>query len=292
MNFIPRYTSFLKKFLDVKKPLRVVFDFSNGPTALIVPKLLAGSKNIVPIYVDRLQSGNFPAHGPNPIVRVAKLHLSREILQHRADLGVIFDEDGDRAFFMDGRGHSLEPQMIAHLFFVDRQAPFVADEIVYTLLRKEGLINKETHICRVGSIFIKRLMKAQGASVGVEYSGHCYFKEFFYVDSGIMAAIQGINAVSRLPYSLADYYDFFPKSEFHLWSLPAKHPREKLERMAKKCSAEGWGVNRLDGVLCDGGNAWVHARASNTEPLVRIFLSGHDKKELKKLARWVKRVVK
>lgn len=292
MNFIPRYVSFLKKFLSAEKPLRVVFDFSNGPTGLIVPKLLLGSKDITPFYVDRLQSGNFPGHGPNPMVQAAKLHLAREILRHRADMGVIFDADGDRVFFADGRGRALEPQMIAYLFFRERIGPFVADEIVYTLLRKEGLLNKETHVSKVGSLYIKRLMKAQGASVGVEYSGHCYFKEFFYVDSGIMGAIQGINAVSRLPYSLADYYGFFPKSRFHLLNIPVKNPRGKLEQVAKKCSAKGWGVNRLDGVLCDGGNAWVHARASNTEPLLRAFLAAHGKKELKELTRWTKRVVR
>lgn len=292
MNFVPRYVSFLKKFLDAEKPLRVVFDFSNGPTALIVPRLLLGSKNITPFYVDRLQSGNFPAHGPNPMVEAAKLHLAREILRHHADVGVIFDADGDRVFFADGCGRALAPQMIAHLFFMEREGPFVADEIVYTLLRKEGLLNKETHVSKVGSLYIKRLMKALNASVAVEYSGHCYFKEFFYVDSGIMAAIQGINAISRLPYSLADYYDFFPKSEFRLWNLPVQNPLQKLEQVAKKCSAEGWGVNRLDGVLCDSGNAWMHARASNTEPLLRAFLSAHSKKELKELTRWAKRIVK
>lgn len=288
MNYTPRYASFLKKYLDVTHPLKVVFDFSNGPTARILPLVLRGTRDVSPVYLDRLQSGNFPGHGPNPMVKKAQIHLSQSAVRNKADLGVIFDADGDRAFFADVQGRILEPQMIAYLLFLFRKPPYVLDEITYTLLRKAGLLFGETHLCRVGSIFIKRMMRASEATTGAEYSGHFYFKEFFYVDSGIMTAIQVMNAVSRLPYSLADFYDFFPKSYSTLRAFETHAPHVHIEDVIKRCRTNGWGINRLDGALCDGGETWIHARSSNTEPVVRVFGSGTSPEKVNTMMKFLK----
>lgn len=288
MNYISRYAGFLKRYLNLTHPLRVVFDFSNGPAAKILPVVLRGYRNITPVYMDRRLSGNFPAHGPNPMVKKAGRHLARHVVQSGADMGVIFDADGDRAFIADARGRILEPQMVAYLLFLFRKPPYVLDEITYTLLRKAGLLSGEAHLCRVGSIFIKRMMKAARATTGVEYSGHFYFNEFFYVDSGLMTAIQVMNAASRLPYSLADYYDFFPKTFSTLRALPTRDPHKHIEDVIKVCRTDGWGINRLDGALCDGGETWMHARASNTEPLLRVFASGASPEKVKTMLRALK----
>ncbi len=280
MNYIPRYAEFLKSHVDATRHMRVVFDFSNGPTAVILPSVLRGIRQITPVYLDRQQSGNFPGHGPNPMVKKAQVHLSQSVLKNKADMGVIFDADGDRAFFADSHGRILDSHMIAYLLFLFRKPPYVLDEITYTLLRKAGLLFGQAHLCRVGSIFIKKMMKASGATTGAEYSGHFYFKEFFYVDSGIMTAIQVMNAVSRLPYTLADFYDFFPKSYSTLHAVETSKPNLHIEDVVKRCRAGGWGINRLDGALCDGGETWIHARASNTEPLVRVFGSGTSREKV------------
>lgn len=280
MNYIPRYAAFLKKHLNVTRHLKAVFDFSNGPVARILPSVLKGNRNITPVYLDRSVSGNFPAHGPNPMVKIAQAHLSKSVVKNKADFGVIFDADGDRAFVADAHGRILEPQMVAYLLFLFRKPPYVLDEITYTLLRKAGLLSDNTHMCRVGSIFIKRMMKAWNATTGAEYSGHFYFKEFFYVDSGIMTAIQVMNAISHLPYSLVDFYDFFPKAFSTLCAVSTRDPHTQIENVIKRCRASGWGINRLDGALCDGGETWIHVRASNTEPLVRIFGSGSSREKV------------
>ncbi len=294
MNFKETYIHFLRGFLDLQRPLKVVFDFSNGPTASVVPRLVRGYRLMNPAYLDRRLSGNFPGHGPNPMAGRGIMHLHREVLRRGADLGVIFDADGDRAFFVDGRGRWVPPHVVAHLLFHHHRPPYVADQIVATTLGKaDPFTGQHLHRSRVGSYFVKQLMRRIGASVGVEYSGHHYFKDFFYVDAGIFSAIKVMGAVSRLPYALADYVDLLPKQIYaQLINIRTTEPKHVVERITRQFRPRARSASQIDGVTIDFGAWWLTARPSNTEPLVRVFIGAYERGELKRATVAVRRTIR
>jgi phosphomannomutase len=266
------YAEFLRSFLSPATPIRVVFDFSNGPTELIVPRIVEGNRLITPLFVDRTLSGNFPGHGPNPLVGGALIHLHREVLLHHADLGVIFDADGDRAFFVDHRGRSVPAFVIAALLARHERPPFVFDTRTLLPLERTGLAPAGATLAPVGSFFIRAAMRRTGAGFAAEYSGHCYFKDFFSADSGILTALKVVNAVTRLPYPLADFCDLLPHhiavSELNVRS---EAPAETIARLSAHYRPHAKKYRKFDGITLDFGDWFMNARPSNTESLVRIF---------------------
>lgn len=272
-SYITPYAGFLRGFLALTRPLRVVFDFSNGPTALVVPQVIRDEKRIAPLFIDRTLSGNFPGHGPNPLASGATIHLHREVLAHHADLGVIFDADGDRAFFIDHRGRSIPAFVIAALLARNESGPYVFDTRTFLPLEKVGLdTTAKAVLSPVGSFFIRAAMRRTSAGFGAEYSGHYYFKDFFSADSGILAAIKVMNAMTRLPYSLADFYDLLPK---HIavdeMNVRSETPARTIAQLTAHFRPSAKRVRKFDGITLDCGDWFLNARASNTEPLVRIF---------------------
>ncbi len=273
-EYLRIYADFLRGALDPLRPQRVVFDFSNGPTALVVPLVVRGVQGITPTFIDGELSGNFPAHGPNPLVLPAVLHLHREVLAHHADLGVIFDADGDRAFFVDHRGRWIPPYAIAHLLSLHEEPPYLFEPRTYFSLEKAGLLDRErSEIVPVGTYFIKRRMRETGAGFAGEYSGHYFFKEFFSADSGILAAVKVINAVTRLPYTLADFYDLFPRRVVgQELNIESGEPNAVVAALTRHFRHEAKYVHHLDKVTLDFGAWFLNIRPSNTEPLIRLFI--------------------
>jgi len=210
MNHITIYANFLKRFLNPKRKLKVVFDCSNGTTGMILKRLKI--KDLRFKIINDEPDGNFPGHGPNPWAKGAMSQLQKEILRRKADLGIIFDADGDRVFFVDNLGHVVEPDVIARLLIWQlRPKKVVFDIRTSWLVKKLRIENLKLKISKVGHYFIKKLIRKTGADLGVEKSGHYYFKKFFNCDAGILTAIEIINAVSKLPYSLAYFSDLLPQ---------------------------------------------------------------------------------
>jgi phosphomannomutase len=230
MDYTKIYSDFLKKRLNPQKKIKAVFDCSNGAAGPIVKKLkitarpqkdkakYGTQRNLNLNIINEIPDGNFPGHGPDPWARGAMDQLKKEVLRQKADLGAIFDADGDRVFFIDNLGRSVEPDIVARLLIwhlKPRRA--VCDIRTGWLVKKNGVENLKLRISRVGHFYIKKLMRGINADLGVEKSGHYYFalrnhnKEKVYYDSGILAAIEIINAVSCLPYSLADFSNLLPQ---------------------------------------------------------------------------------
>jgi len=227
MNHITIYANFLKRFLNPKRKLKVVFDCSNGTTGMILKRLKI--KDLRFKIINDEPDGNFPAHGPNPWAEDAMNQLKKEVLRRKADLGIIFDADGDRVFFVDNLGHVVEPDVIARLLIWQLQPKKVVFDIRASwLVKKIQDLRFKIYESRVGHFYIKKLMRKTGADLGVEKSGHYYFalrlvRQSFsigesldkgglsYFDAGILTAIEIINAVSKLPYSLAYFSDLLPQ---------------------------------------------------------------------------------
>lgn len=294
-TYAEEYASFLRSFLAVGRPLRAVFDFSNGPAGAVVPSVVARDPRLTSMFVDRTLSGNFPGHGPNPLSGAGLLHLHQEVVAKRANLGIIFDGDGDRAFVADERGRWVPPHVIAHLLARSADSPHVFDVRTALALRYAGLLDTATTVLSpVGTVFIKERMRAKRAGFGAEYSGHYYFSEFLSVDSGIMAAVKVLNAVSTLPYSLAEFADLVPRDvRFEERNVPA-HPRSggPARAVAALAAALKPGARRItpmkrltgvpDGIVMEADEWFATVRPSNTEPLVRICIGSTDVKILKR----------
>lgn len=294
MNYIKLYTNFLEKFLKPlrqaqgRPPLKVVFDCSNGTTGKILgelfrdPSLRSGQPSV--FLINKKPDGRFPAHGPNPMLEGAMNDLSKAVLKNKADLGVIFDADGDRVFFVDDRGKEVINDVPIILLAKNFSGPIVltinVGILARDLLEKSG---KKILDSRVGHYFIKQVVRKKKINFAAERSGHYYFKKFFYADSGIFAAIQFINSVSGLKEKLSDWIDELPQY-YRSGEINFEiHDKESaMKRVEKYYSESAPKVSRLDGLTMESKEWWFNLRPSNTENLIRLNFEARDRKVFEK----------
>ncbi len=291
------------------RPLKVVFDCSNGTSGPIVRGLTTNNQRLTTFIINQIPDGNFPAHSPNPLEKNAAKQLQKAVLKNRADLGVVFDEDGDRAVFVDDKGRIADPDAVASLLIWSlKPKKVVVNETTSLLIRKEKpgmgykLIKSEN-----GSYFIKKAIKKHNADFGCERSGHYYFKKFFNADSGILSAIEVINAVSNLPYKFSEFLDLSPKYyRSEDININFQFPRQRrgspqaaisnFQRLLKiiegKYKKTAVNISHIDGLRMDFKNGiasrsfdkgwWFNFQLSNTEQIARLNIEAENKETLVK----------
>lgn len=285
MNYIRTYADFLKKNLKIGKPLSVVFDCSNGTVGIVLQKLFRELRSSKFIILNSNPDGNFPAHGPNPMAEGAMDDLSEAVLKNKADLGVIFDADGDRVFFVDNKGRLILPEAAIFLLARNFKGPVVLTVNVGIVARELLAKNRRKIVdSRVGHYFVKKLIREKEIDFASEISGHYYFKKFFYADSGIFAAIQFMNAVSKLPVSLSSWIDSMPKY-FRSGELnfEVKDKKEAIEKAKSYYRNRAKKVSDLDGLTMQGDGWWFNLRPSNTEDLLRLNLEAQHERIYNKM---------
>jgi phosphomannomutase len=295
MDYIKIYTDFLKKFINSKKKLTVVFDFSNGMAGIIGPKVFNRNKSIKAFYLNEKPNSDFPAHGPNPIAPGALDQLSAEVTSHKADLGIAFDADGDRAVFMDEKGRVLPAHVSTMFLFNELKPPFVVDELIYNSIEHiEHEPEFKAHPSRIGSFFVKQKMQEIGANFAAEYSGHYYFKDFFNADSGLFAAIVFMNALSKSKESLSNFYDTLPKHVIAAENLEIDGESwiEIEEEIINLFLKSGALIEQREGITLDFGTKWLNIRKSNTEPLIRLVSGSGNEEESSALIEQAKAFIK
>lgn len=279
MDYISKYADFIKKHADLKRPLKIVCDASNGTTGIVLERL-ADIPNLELTLINAAPDPEFPAHGPNPLVAGATDLLSQKVLESGADLGVAFDADGDRAFFVDDEGRLVPSFIIAAIWFSRSTPPFVADELVYLSLTTSG-ISKESDIIptRVGSIFIKENLGKNNAALGAEFSGHFYFKDFFGLDSGIFSMIYTANILSQQNETLAQLHKGLSRQVLISSNIALKETTwEGIREMLKRETVPiAKGLFEREGLTIITENGWINVRASHTEPLIRISVGATAK---------------
>lgn len=273
-----KYIDFLKEWVRVDKPLTVVFDASNGPAGLIIKDLFDGSKVKVILINDEVDP-DFKAHGPNPLLDGASDDCKRVILENNADLGIMFDADGDRAFFLDNKGEMIHACFVAGLLFKEFNGPYVMDELVYQSVRMLSIIpDNDLLPSRIGAYFIKETLRNNNASFGAEYSGHYYFKDFFNSDSGVFSAIIFLNTLSKMDIAISEWIGGF--GDHKIVTKEIKTEGKNMEVIYKniedKYKNESKFVDRRDGMTFVFDDFWLNVRSSNTEPIMRIIGGGSD----------------
>ena len=281
------YADHVLSFVDASamRPLSVVADTANGMGGLIVPAVFERLPvRLVHLYPEL--DGTFPNHPADPIDPENQRDLKREVLANGADVGLAFDGDADRVFFVDecaeGVGGSEVTALVAAAMLERHPgAPVVHNLIcswaVPEVIREHGGQPIRT---RVGHSFIKQVMAETGAVFGGEHSGHYYFRENFRADSGLIAAVVVLEQLSHaeVPLSevLAPFRRYRASGEIN---SRVEDQAAKIEEVAAAFASGR--ADRTDGLTVEFEDWWFNVRPSNTEPLLRLNVEARTEELLK-----------
>ncbi|MEL7238524.1 MAG: phosphomannomutase/phosphoglucomutase, partial [Planctomycetota bacterium] len=286
----PEYKKHVLQFLDLKKPVKVAVDASNGMAGIMVPKIFDGIDNLTIEKVLFDVTGEF-THEPNPLVEENLKWTKDLVAETKADCGACFDGDADRCMFVDEHGKTVGCDLLTSLIAQDFLA---SDEhqgatVVYDLrsthsvpedIEKAGGVPKRD---RVGHAFIKKTMKETDAVFGGELSGHFYFKGNFYADSGAIAFARVLSILSQTDKPLSeliqpiDRYAHSGEINFRV-----EDKEGTIRKLGEKYKAHD--IDYLDGVTIDASASegwWFNVRQSNTEPMLRLNLEAKTDAQMK-----------
>ena len=268
------------------KPFKIVVDAGNGMAGMTLPPVFEK----LPIEVTKLffeLDGSFPNHPASPIELENLVDLQKKIAEVKADFGVAFDGDADRMFLVDKFGHQVGGDMVTALVSDNLLDKYPGETILYNLIcskavpelieRKGGKAIKT----RVGHALIKPLMKKHNAIFGGEHSGHFYFRDFWFSDSGLIAFLVCLDLLSRsdmqLHDKIAEIDPYFRSGEIN---TKVDSVKDKIEQITEFCS-DGE-IDRMDGISVAYKDFWFNLRPSNTEPLLRLNAEAISKEILDK----------
>jgi len=279
------YADYLKKLVDLSgiRPLKVVVDAGNGMAGHTVPRVFAGLPiNLVPLYFEL--DGSFPNHEANPIDPANLADLQRAVTENQADIGLAFDGDADRCFVVDERGRIVSPSVLTALIAVRELAREPGAAVIHNLITSRAVPeiiveHGGTPIrTRVGHSFIKAKMAEAGAIFGGEHSGHFYFRDFWFADSGMLAALHVLAALGNqiLPLSslLAEYSRYTASGEVN--SEVSDQAAVTARVRETYAGRDGVTLDELDGLTVAGPGWWFNLRPSNTEPLLRLNVEAQN----------------
>jgi len=284
VDLLPGYADHLKKLVDISgiRPLTVVVDAGNGMAGYTVPKVFEGLPiTLIPMYFEL--DGTFPNHEANPIDPANLVDLQRAVVEHQADIGLAFDGDADRCFVVDERGEIVSPSVLTALIAVRELAHEPGASIIHNLITSRAV---SEIICahggipvrtRVGHSFIKAKMAETNAVFGGEHSGHFYFRDFWFADSGMLAALHTMAALGSQPPAepvkplsqlLIPYARYFASGEINSQVRDQAAATERVR--AEFAGRPGVSTDDLDGLTVSADTWWFNLRPSNTEPLLRL----------------------
>jgi phosphomannomutase len=280
-DLLPGYADHLRKLVDISgiRPLTVVVDAGNGMAGHTVPRVFEGLPiTLIPLYFEL--DGTFPHHEANPIDPENMRDLQRAVVEHHADIGLAFDGDADRCFVVDERGEIVSPSVLTALIATRELAREPGATIIHNLITSRAvpeIISEHGGnpvLTRVGHSYIKAKMAETGAVFGGEHSGHFYFRDFWFADSGMLAALHVLAALGGqaepLPLSrlLAEYSRYHASGEIN--SLVTDQAAATAQVRRAFGARPGVSLSELDGLTVAADSWWFNLRPSNTEPLLRL----------------------
>ena len=281
-DVLPDYVDRVMTFIDPAaiRPFNVVLDAGSGMAGLVAPHLF----DRLPCRTTRLcfeVDGTFPNHEANPLIEENRRDIVERVVAERADIGIAWDGDADRCFFIDGTGEFIAGDFITALLAEAALLKSPRERIVYdvrasyavkdTVARYHGtaLMN------RVGHAFIKRRMREENAVFGGEVTGHYYFRDFYYADNGFIPALLILELMSRKGQTLADLLaplraKYFISGEINTRVGDMAAVEARLADLADRYADAH--TYTLDGFSAEYPDWHFNVRPSNTEPLLRLNL--------------------
>jgi phosphomannomutase len=282
MDTLGPYIDHVMAFIDpaLIKPFHVVLDAGSGMGGLVAPKLF----DRLPCRTTRLCfaiDGRFPNHEANPLIEENRVDIVERVVAEKADIGIAWDGDADRCFFIDGSGEFISGDFITALLAEAFLLKHPAATIIYDLRASHAVkdvvasYGGTSLMNRVGHAFFKQRMRESNAIFGGEVTGHYYFRDNFYADNGFIPALLILELMSKKGQSLRDLLEPLRRRYFISGEINTKLPSmaavpEKLELIAAKY-ADGHQY-KLDGISIEYADWHVNVRPSNTEPLLRLNL--------------------
>jgi phosphomannomutase len=283
-EMMDRYVGHVMTFIDesVIKPFNVVLDAGSGVAGFIAPPMF----DRLPCKTTRLcfeVDGTFPNHEANPLIEENRRDITERVIAEGADIGIAWDGDADRCFFIDGSGEFIAGDFITALLAESFLMKHPGSTIIYDVRASyavKDIVAKYSGLAlmnRVGHAFIKRRMREEDAIFGGEVTGHYYFRDNFYADNGFIPALLILELMSQKGQSLRDLLKplrekYFISGEINTKLASIDLAAAKIDTLAREY-AHG-NVYRLDGVSVEFDDWHFNVRASNTEPLLRLNLEG------------------
>ena len=294
------YIEHALSFIDVAKvkPYKIAVDAGNGMAGMIVPRVFKRLPcELVPLYFEL--DGTFPNHPASPIEPENTEDLRRVVVDQRCDMGVAFDGDADRMFLISDKGALLGGDMVTALVagsLLKKQSDatilynLICSRSVPELIERDGGRAVRT---RVGHSFIKAQMRENNAIFGGEHSGHFYFRDNWYADSGLIAFLIVLELVSvsgkTVSELLAPIDTRFRSGEIN---SEVSDQQGKMAEIERHYAAEGAQIDHLDGITVGFPTWWFNVRPSNTEPLLRLNLEADTHEEMERRRDEVLRLIR
>jgi phosphomannomutase len=266
-------------FIDpgVIRPLRVVVDGGNGMASPMVGPILERlGLDLVSTYW--IPDGEFPDHEPNPLLEENRRFLMERVLAEEADLGIAWDGDADRCFFIDDAGTFVDGDFLTALLARRMLEREPGATILYDVRASRAVpdtvrdLGGRSRVNRVGHAFFKAALREHDAAFGGEVSGHYYFRDFWCADSGTIPALLVLELLSTQKRTLSELVGFLRDRYFISGEINSEvaDQESKMREIADR-HTDGE-VSWLDGVSVDYPDWHFNVRPSNTEPLLRLNL--------------------
>jgi phosphomannomutase len=292
------YVDHVMSFIDpsIIKPFKVVLDAGSGMGGLVAPKLF----DRLPCRTTRLCfdiDGRFPNHEANPLIEENRRDIVERVVVERADIGIAWDGDADRCFFITGNGEFVPGDFVTALLAEAFLMKHPGSTVIYDLRASFAVrdvvaqYNGTALMNRVGHAFIKQRMRESNAIFGGEVTGHYYFRDNFYADNGFIPALLMLELMSKKEQSLHQLLEplsrkYFISGEINTKLASMDLVPTKLDQIAAKFG--DCRQYKLDGVSVECDDFHFNVRPSNTEPLLRLNL---EAKTPELMARWRDEVI-
>ena len=288
-DWVGEFAEHVRSFIavDSLKPLAVIADTANGMGGLIAPAVFGPLPCQLELLYGELD-GSFPNHPANPIDPENLVELRRRIVKDGADIGLAFDGDADRVFLVDELGEPLSGSTTTAIVAKAILSRHPGEIVLYNLICSKTVAEVIAECggksvrTRVGHSFIKAEMARTGAVFAGEHSGHYYFRDNYRADSGIIAALVVLEALSAAGVPLSELRRPFDRyADSGEINTKVADPMAVVEALAIRYGEQGAEIDRLDGLTVDFGTWWFNLRTSNTEPLLRLNVEAADAESLK-----------
>jgi phosphomannomutase len=293
-DYISHVSSFANKKLANSSRLKIIIDAGNGTGSLHVKEIFE-SVGIKYIPLSFNLNGNFPDHGPNPLLKGSLEKLKKSVKKEKAAFGVAFDSDADRAVFVDDLGKELAPEMV--LIMLAKAIVKSKKDIVFYDLTSSRIVKEQlSKFCvpvmtKVGQVFIKEKMKQEKAILAGEVSGHYTFRDSFYSDSGLLACIVLMNFVLSEKKKISAFEKKIKQYPGITENITVKN-KENAINIIEKHYQDAEKVLYIDGLSVDYKDWRFNIRPSNTEPLIRLRIEAKTKNMLTKEVKKIKSLLK
>jgi phosphomannomutase len=278
------YVAKVMSFIDpgVIKPFNVVLDAGSGMAGLVAPKLF----DRLPCRTTKLCfeiDGRFPNHEANPLIEENRRDIVERVVAEGADIGIAWDGDADRCFFIDGSGEFIAGDFITALLSEAFLLKSPGEKVIYDVRASYAVKDVVARdggtalMNRVGHAFIKRRMREENAIFGGEVTGHYYFRDYYYADNGFIPALLILELMSKKNMTLRDLLaplrqKYFISGEINTRVNDMATTDARLRELKARYGGAGANSYELDGFSAEFPDWHFNVRASNTEPLLRLNL--------------------